>query len=354
MKHACAIVLLFSLLLMGHTQATAADNTGYVAAELIHKQQLRYPRHELERGREGWVRLSWVVDTDGSVTDVVVDDSSGQKYLEKAAIRTVKAYKYKPAMQNGVPIQQGNNRMLMSFHIERNSNNAAKPDFAAAYKKGRRLIDKGKLKEAEKVITRLQNRKKWNLYEDAHFWLLKSVYLLSAGQQTEAMDTLAKATFYDKAKLGPSVRPYLPKKAYIAAMMQLYLLQVQHQLYRDALNTYKKLKTSYPNTKQLQKMQKSADKIIALSRQDSLLQIDGNTSAQGFWKYQPLRRAFSLADINGKLDKLVISCSRKVFNVDAEPNRLWRIPESVGECTICIYGDADTAFKLYEHPAKKP
>lgn len=350
MKYSIIMNLLFIFLLTGHSLAQGSDETGYIAPEIIHKGGLKYPPYELRMGREGWVKLSWIVDIDGSVTDIIVEDSSGQKNLEKAAINAAKTYKYKPATKNGVPVKHSYKNSLISFHIEHNSQNAAKSSFVFRYNKARRLIRKGKLDEAKKVIDDLQKRKKWNLYEDANFWLLKSIYDLQTNQRTEAMKALKKATFFDKRKLGQSIKPYLSKKKYLFATAQLYSLQVEHHLYRDALDTYEKIKVAYPDSQQLVEISKNAEQIIALTHQNLLLKVSGKISNRGFWKYQILRRAFSLTDINGKLDKLIIRCSRKVFSGTAKPDSMWKIPKSFGDCTLYIYGNTDSTFQLYEHP----
>ncbi len=59
----------------------------------------------------GSVRLSrsvnvtcrYVVGTNGSVSDVQIIDSSGNRALDQEVIRAVKTYRYSPAMQAGTP-----------------------------------------------------------------------------------------------------------------------------------------------------------------------------------------------------------------------------------------------------------
>lgn len=49
------------------------------------------------------VTCRYVVGTNGSVSDVQIIDSSGNRALDQEVIRAVKTYRYSPAMQAGTP-----------------------------------------------------------------------------------------------------------------------------------------------------------------------------------------------------------------------------------------------------------
>jgi len=62
-----------------------------------------YPPSAREEGVEGKVTVLYTVSEDGSVTDAQVTKSSGDARLDQAALRLVRAMKYKPAVQDGKP-----------------------------------------------------------------------------------------------------------------------------------------------------------------------------------------------------------------------------------------------------------
>lgn len=64
-----------------------------------------YPEIALERGWEGAVLLRVKVATNGSPLSVEVKHGSGKKVLDDAAIRTVKRWKFSPAMRGNTPIE---------------------------------------------------------------------------------------------------------------------------------------------------------------------------------------------------------------------------------------------------------
>jgi protein TonB len=51
---------------------------------------------------EGWVLVQAVVDVDGRIRDVTVQQSSHRVFIE-AARNAVRQYEYKPGLRNGVP-----------------------------------------------------------------------------------------------------------------------------------------------------------------------------------------------------------------------------------------------------------
>jgi protein TonB len=59
----------------------------------------------LRTGIEGTTRLQLTVAADGSVKDTEVEQSSGNDELDKAAMNCAKSWHYKPAMQNGRPVE---------------------------------------------------------------------------------------------------------------------------------------------------------------------------------------------------------------------------------------------------------
>ena len=65
-----------------------------------------YPREALRRGVGGTVRVQATVSPDGSVERMDVADSSGNRYLDRAAMEAVRRWRFKPAMRNGQPVSE--------------------------------------------------------------------------------------------------------------------------------------------------------------------------------------------------------------------------------------------------------
>ena len=76
-----------------------------------------YPARALSRGLEGFVDLMFTVTTAGTVRDPVVIQSSSSLF-ERAAIRAVLKFKYKPRVVDGVPVDVPGVKTRISFQLE--------------------------------------------------------------------------------------------------------------------------------------------------------------------------------------------------------------------------------------------
>jgi protein TonB len=64
-----------------------------------------YPKASLMNEEEGAVSLSFLVSADGHVVESKIDKTSGFKNLDKAAVKSLSACKFKPGTKDGAPAQ---------------------------------------------------------------------------------------------------------------------------------------------------------------------------------------------------------------------------------------------------------
>lgn len=64
----------------------------------------QYPPEEQRRGITGTVTVGLTYDANGNVTDVQVIKSSGNRNLDRAAVKAAKRWKVNPGMRNGVKV----------------------------------------------------------------------------------------------------------------------------------------------------------------------------------------------------------------------------------------------------------
>jgi len=76
-----------------------------------------YPARALSRGLEGYVDMEFVVTTAGTVRDPVVLFSTSSLF-ERAAVRAVLKFKYKPRVVDGVPVEVPGVKTRITFQIE--------------------------------------------------------------------------------------------------------------------------------------------------------------------------------------------------------------------------------------------
>jgi len=66
----------------------------------------QYPPMALRLGQEGTTMLSFKVTTEGGVSNVTVAKSSGYDSLDSAAVSCAARWHYKPATQDGTPVER--------------------------------------------------------------------------------------------------------------------------------------------------------------------------------------------------------------------------------------------------------
>jgi protein TonB len=76
-----------------------------------------YPARALSRGLEGYVDMSFTVTTAGTVIDPIVLFSTSSLF-ERAAMRAVLKFKYKPRVVDGVPVNVPGVKTRITFQIE--------------------------------------------------------------------------------------------------------------------------------------------------------------------------------------------------------------------------------------------
>jgi protein TonB len=69
-------------------------------------ENIKYPALAQENGIQGKAMCQFVVERDGSISEVEIARSAGDKSLDKEALRLIKSMpKWKPGMQKGSPVR---------------------------------------------------------------------------------------------------------------------------------------------------------------------------------------------------------------------------------------------------------
>ena len=82
-----------------------ADPNVIVDGGRVQLSNVMYPSISQDQGEEGTVKLSIIVEANGSVSDVKVPQSTGHQRLNAAAIRAARSAVYRPKSINGTPVR---------------------------------------------------------------------------------------------------------------------------------------------------------------------------------------------------------------------------------------------------------
>jgi periplasmic protein TonB len=82
----------------------------------ISRQPPQYPYQAARRGTEGWVRVSFQVTETGTVEDVIVLESDPPGVFDRAAIKAVFRWRFKPRTVNGSAVA-GRAEQVVEFKL---------------------------------------------------------------------------------------------------------------------------------------------------------------------------------------------------------------------------------------------
>lgn len=88
-------------LMVSATAMSAEVSASFDAA----KCKAEYPKASLMNEEQGTTSMSFLINADGSVAEAKLDKTSGYKNLDKAAIKSLSACKFKPGTKDGAAAQ---------------------------------------------------------------------------------------------------------------------------------------------------------------------------------------------------------------------------------------------------------
>ena len=78
----------------------------------------RYPARALQREIEGWVLLEFSISPAGTVVNPFIVDSEPPRTFDRAALRAVSRWKYKPKVEDGTAVIRHGVQVVLTFELE--------------------------------------------------------------------------------------------------------------------------------------------------------------------------------------------------------------------------------------------
>ncbi len=318
--------------------------TTIVNPEPIVRVAPKYPINAAKSKREGWAKLSFIIEKNGSVSNVLVTETSGSKDFANAAIKAVAKWQYKPAMENGEAIQQCANSVKMDFRMKNEGESAVTRRFKKKYTLALAALDKKDYPAVEQYIEKMFEIKYRHLTENNILHNLAAEYAEAINDPEKQLYHLDRITLGNNKSISPENK--------LSILNDRFLLAVKLNKFQKAYNSYKQLKKLDLAKPYLPKYEAVIAKVDNFIGGEQNIVIDANLKQQEFWRYSLVRNEFSLTDISGSLNKLDIRCANKRHVYSVENNNTWNIPKAWKNCSLFVYGEDDTSFKLVEHPIK--
>jgi len=176
----------------------AKEVAAIVDAKPIERVPPKFPITEAKNGIDGWVKVSFIVEPDGSTSNAIIENSSGRKSFEKEALRAIKKWQYEPAMEDGKPIQQCHNSVRLDFSMARRQEGVSKK-FLRLYNNFNEALKK---KDEALLETLAEQLKTYNikaLRESYYQYTLLAEYAKFKKKDIQALGYLNKAYSFSGA-----------------------------------------------------------------------------------------------------------------------------------------------------------
>lgn len=321
----------------------------YVPAKAIERIPPKYPRKSLNRGHEAWIDLACCVDESGVPQNVSVLDATGDASFQQQAVEMMKDWRFEPALVDGKPAWQSRNRLLVFFAME-NRPKGAHGWFIVRFRKIGRLIDAGKLDQADELFRELLDRDQLNLYELGKLWAQHARLELKRGNPWMIDLALRRATISDG--------DWIDEESYLKLMASRVRNSLKLGRYGAAFYAYEKLIEKAGNDAPLvQELRPLMDRLQEKVDSDSVLEAPGEIREhdecfgcdRSYW-FTPVRKHFAFANIDGTLSSIEMRCDHKRLNVEISELVEWQIPDEWGACDVFVYGEPGTKFTLQIFP----
>lgn len=301
----------------------------------------KYPVAAARSSREGWASFSFIIEKDGSVSNVITKETSGSKDITLAAKNAVAKWQYEPAMENGEPIQQCVNSVQIDFRMHKNGETKVTRRFNSLYNKTKAALADKDYAKVKTQLSKFQKLKYMHLSEYNFLQLLSAQYAKAINDDAMQLAHLKKVKFDRNDK---------DSEHKLSVLDQRFVLELKLNQLKNAYNTYKRieaLSVAAPYLAHYQNLIKRVDEFINSEQE---LVVNANIQSQDYWSHALVRNDFTLTNITGKLTKMDIRCANKRHVYTIENNNTWKIPDAWQQCHVFVYGENNATFDLVEHP----
>jgi TonB family protein len=306
----------------------------------------KYPLSAARNGREGWAKMSYIIEKDGSVSNVLVTETSGSKDFAKAAKRAMTQWKYHPAFENGKAIQQCINSVRLDFKMakEGHGQTGVGSRFRNKYKKTLTALKNKEFEQTKALLAEFKKFKKMHLSESNYYHLLAYDYAKAINDEPLQLHHLYRTTFFDKH--------LIPEPQQLSILSNIFSLEISLHKFHQAQATLKQLHKLPSAKPYLVHFEQAIAKVELLIGSDKNLVVNGNIKDKDYWYHTLVRNEFSISQINGQINKLDIRCANKRHIYTVENNNTWTLPSHWKQCSIFVFGEDNASFTLIEHPLK--
>ncbi|MBV9548508.1 MAG: energy transducer TonB [Alphaproteobacteria bacterium] len=294
---------------------------------------------------EAYVELQYTIQPDGTVADdVAVTKLLGPQEYADAAKRTVRTFKYAPAMVDGAPVAISH-RFRAVFGVS--DVTGARSSVTKGYNDASELLKSGKTDEARSQLMEMLKTPKLNFYERSVIMYPLALIAMQR-QEFEKAKQLAGMAFTLPGGLPPSL---------LIALIRIYiraaLFQGDIAGAGKVLDDYSKASFYDKTDPVIKEVADARNKFDALPSYAATASIPEASDGDGF-EMDLYRRYFTFTKIVGKLNLLTVSCKERAAVSPISEKAEWSVPKNWSDCSIFVKGTPGTTFQVVQFASPPP
>lgn len=329
------------IMLLGSVTAVNAQDVELEPPQPLSTEGLEHPGF----GAEGLHRVRFTVDAEGNPTNIEVVGGFTHQMAEPMLKETVGNWTFEPGTENGEPVEFHNVEYVLRSQLSENL--GVSEEVQEKMTEITQLIAAEDFSKAQKEIERTLNRSTQTVMDYA--LLHQTLADVHIGQEDyfAALEANRKATMPRTNSSGETEFMLTPEilRPTLEQRFRLTILPSVRQ-YPEAWRTWQLLETNFDIAGDAEIRQQAEQVKEALEAPEPIMSIARIT--EDSWTYEPERRIFTIADVDGRLRHIDVRCDRNNLQLDYQENVEWTLPEALGHCELDFVGRDGTQFTLYE------
>lgn len=339
----CAALVIVSFFLLWIDRAEAQpDQAHYEFSAAIAQSTLQdLPSVARRAGKEGYVKINFVISATGSAHDIWVLDHT-DSFFVKEMQRFAEQWRFEPATLSGEARASTREHALV-YEVDSGLFYAtASQKFDTAFRQFMRAI---KAQDAQKALISIKKMQKHknNLLEETYYRQAQYYYAAEWGDKKSQYHWLNKALFSSNNG-GRHLKSDTVKKF----LLQKLALELSFKTYGAALETIKELQQVDLDKRQRNRLIALIKEIERLANSPEALASRAVIDPNGSAYFRPLKRVISIAYTHGNVSLVEAHCHRGHDVFDLTSTKKFRLKESYGKCLLKISGEAGTKFEVIE------
>ena len=218
----------------------------------------------------------------------------------------------------------------------------ARPAFLRSSKALVKSIERGDRSLADRELSALESRARFNLHEDAYLHIAKYRYYAKWGDAHRQLHTLDRAVSHEFQE------HRLPEELYVALQLQRFWLLVRTQDYERASSTFRTLGRYELEASVTTALEATMEKIRALRNDDRAYAVTGSLEEHTSWYYSLFKDEFAITNIQGEITEVKLRCPESYVFFRFDPDIEYRVSNKRGHCHLELVGNPATTFKLVQ------